>query len=80
MLKIDEQEIQNSCWNKASIGERLFILLARDPASPVAIRAWIEERIRIGKNRKGDALIKEAEDCARRMEQERDDVRRALGK
>jgi hypothetical protein len=30
-------------------------------AAPVAVRAWIEERIRLRKNTRDDAQIKEAE-------------------
>ena len=48
MIKRDEIEHAQSCFNKAQDGERLFVMLARDPAAPVAIRAWIDERIRLG--------------------------------
>lgn len=71
MLKQDEVEYTESCFNKARDDERLFVLLSRDPAAPVAIRAWVKERIRIGKNTPGDAQIVEALDCAERMERER---------
>jgi hypothetical protein len=71
MIKRDELEYTESCLNKAHDDERLFVLLARDPAAPVAILAWVHERIRIGKNVPEDPQIVEAVDCARRMEQER---------
>jgi len=71
MLKRDELEDNNSCLNKAHDGERLFVLLARDPAAPIAIRAWVAERIRLGKNVLEDAQIAEALDCANRMDRER---------
>ena len=74
MIKRDEIEIENSCFNKAHDGERLFVILARDPAAPVAIRAWIAERIRLGKNAAGDEQIREAFECANRMELERSDI------
>jgi len=71
MLKRDELEDTNSCLNKAHDGERLFVLLARDPAAPVAIRAWVAARLRLGKNVTGDAQIEEALECAALMERER---------
>lgn len=74
MIKRDEIEDTNSCFNKATDGERLFVLLARDPAAPVAIRAWIAERIRLGKNAPGDEQIREAFECANFMELERAEI------
>ena len=49
----------------------LFVLLGRDKAAPFAIRAWVEERIRLGKNERTDAQITEALACAATMEAER---------
>lgn len=77
MLKRDELEDTNSCFNHARDGERLFILLARDPASPVVIRAWIAERLRLGKNVPGDEQIREAFECAALMELERSEIEAA---
>lgn len=74
MIKRDEIEDQESCFNKATDGERLFVLLARDPAAPVAIRAWIAERLRLGKNSPGDEQIREAYECACLMELERSEI------
>lgn len=71
MLKRDEIELPESCLNKAHPTERLFVLLARDPAAPVAIRAWVQERLRLGKNVPGDEQIREAFKCAGLMELER---------
>ena len=71
MIKRDEIEHTESCLNKARDNERLFVLLARDAAAPVAIRAWVAERLRLGKNKLDDAQIREALDCATRMEIER---------
>ena len=77
MLKQDEIDHPASCLNKARDGERLFILLARDPAAPVAIRAWITERIRLGKNAPGDEQIRDAFENACLMELERAEVEAA---
>ena len=71
MIKRDEFECDDSCFNKARDNERLFVLLARDAAAPVAIRAWVEERIRLRKNTATDPQIVEALECARLMEIER---------
>jgi len=60
--------------NKALDGEMVFVLLARDVAAPVAIRAWIEERIRTGENEPIDPQILDAEYCAKTMERERASV------
>ncbi len=75
MIKKDELEDSESCLNKAHDSERIFVLLARDPAAPVAIRAWVAERVRIGKNHLTDAQMLEALDCAAHMEHEREEVR-----
>jgi hypothetical protein len=77
MIKRDEIEYSESCLNKARDDERLFVLLARDPAAPVAIRAWVAERLRLGKNAPGDEQIREAFECAARMELERGEIESA---
>ena len=74
MIKRDEIEHTESCFNHARADERIFILLARDPAAPVVIRAWVTERLRLGKNRLDDAQIVEALECASLMEVERAEV------
>jgi hypothetical protein len=61
MRKRDELTDPNSCLKRAREDELIFVLLARDKAAPVAVRAWIEERIRSGKNTRADAQIVEAE-------------------
>lgn len=71
MLKTYEVQSENSCLNKARADEMLFVLLARDEAAPVAIRAWIAERIRLGKNQPEDAKLREAEAAAKVMEEQR---------
>lgn len=60
---IKDQELSNprSCLNRARPDELVFVLLARDPAMSYAIRAWIEARLALGKNRREDDQIKEAE-------------------
>jgi hypothetical protein len=70
MRKNDELASVNSCLSKAGPHEMLFVLLSRDPAAPHAIHAWINERIRLGKNVVGDKQIVEAFECARTMESE----------
>ncbi len=77
MLKRDEMEYSESCLNKARDDERLFVLLARDPAAPAAIRAWVKERIRLGKNALHDEQVVEALDCAAHMEVERAEIEAA---
>ena len=67
MIRTKELFNPNSCLNKAKDDEMLFVLLGRDPAAPVAIRAWVEERIRLGKNNDDDEQIKEALICAQHM-------------
>jgi hypothetical protein len=74
MRKHDEIDHPESCFNKARVEERLFVLLARDPAAPVAIRAWIAERIRLGRNAPGDEQIRDAFETASLMEFERAEV------
>jgi hypothetical protein len=48
MRKKDELTDPGSCMSRAGDEEMTFVLLGRDAAAPVAIRAWIEERVRIG--------------------------------
>jgi len=60
MRKIDEVNNPNSCLNKAKDNELIFVLLERDEAAPIAIQAWIDARVRIGKNSYDDAQLKEA--------------------
>ncbi len=68
MIKQEELSNPNSCLNRATENEILFVLLGRDPAAPLAIRAWIGERIRIGKNTLDDPQIKEAWRIMEQME------------
>ena len=79
MLKHVVIEDPESCLNKALAQEELFVLLARDPAAPVAIRAWIDERIRLGRNPPGDEQIREAYECATRMELQRGEIESSRG-
>jgi hypothetical protein len=58
--KIDEIKNPNSCFNKARPEELIFVLLERDEATPIAVQAWIEARIRLGKNSADDKQITEA--------------------
>lgn len=70
MIKRDEATNNDSCWNKARDDERIFVLLARDPAAPETLRFWANRRVELGKNQPGDPQIVEALDCANRMEDE----------
>lgn len=71
MRKRDELTNPESCMSRARDDEMTFVLLGRDFAAPVAIRAWIKERIRLGKNRRGDPQLVEAEQCAIAMDADR---------
>lgn len=70
MRKREELSNPNSCMSKAKNGEMTFVLLGRDSAAPEAIRAWVRERIRLGKNVENDPQITEAIQCAETMEKE----------
>src|ERR1051326_8782693 len=61
MRKKDEIARPDSCLNKASEDEWLFVLRGKDVAAPAAVRAWIDERILLGKNKPEDEQISEAE-------------------
>jgi hypothetical protein len=60
MRKHREISDPTSCLNKANDDEILFVLIGRDPAMPVAIQAWIDERVRLGKNTLDDPQMTEA--------------------
>ena len=70
MRKKDETTKAETCLGHAHPEEMLFVLLGRDPAAPVAIRAWVAERLRVGKNDEGDRQVVEALECAATMEVE----------
>jgi hypothetical protein len=70
MRKKDELSKPETCMSQAHPNEMVFVLLGRDAAAPTAIRAWVAERIRLGKNVESDAQIVEALECARTMETE----------
>lgn len=73
MVKLEELTNPSSCMSRAADYEMTFVLLARDAAAPVAIRAWVAERVRLGKNSIDDEQIKEALHCAGYMDQQRRD-------
>lgn len=68
MKKSEELAYPMSCLNRADDDELLFVLLGRDKAAPGAVRFWIEERIRLGKNTRTDAQIVEAQEWIRKVE------------
>ena len=71
MRKRDELTNPAGCMYRARDDELTFVLLGRDAAAPVAIRAWVAERIRLGKNTPADPQVAEALECADTMERER---------
>jgi hypothetical protein len=72
MRKRDELTDPTSCMSRARDEEWTFVLLGRDRAAPVAVRAWIEERVRLGKNVRTDAQIVEAEQWIRTVQAEQE--------
>ncbi len=70
MRKEDELTREHTCMQHAHPKEMVFVLLSRDAAAPVAIRAWVTERLRLKKNVETDPQIIEALECARVMEEE----------
>ncbi len=70
MRKKDELSRDDTCMRHAHPEEMVFVLLGRDAAAPVAIRAWVAERLRLGKNAETDEQIVEALACAQTMESE----------
>lgn len=67
MKKRQEKYDAGSCWNSADDEEWTFILLARDPASPATIDAWIRTRLLMGLNNPDDPKLAEARACAEAM-------------
>ncbi len=70
MRKKDELTREHTCMQHAHPNEMTFVLLSRDAAAPIAIRAWVAERLRLGKNVETDEQIIEAQACAQTMELE----------
>jgi hypothetical protein len=70
MRKEDELSQEHTCMRTAHSKEMVFVLLSRDAAAPVAIRAWVAERLRLGKNNEDDPQVVEALACATTMERE----------
>lgn len=70
MRKKDELSLDHTCMHHAHPEEMVFVLLSRDAAAPAAIRAWVAERLRLGKNVGGDEQILEALSRAETMEKE----------
>lgn len=68
MRKRDELSSPASCMSRAKLDEMTFVLLGRDKAAPLAIRAWVEARILLGKNKRDDVQVVEALQCAILME------------
>jgi hypothetical protein len=71
MRKRQKMSDPNSCLNRAAEDELTFVLLGRDPAAVVAIRAWIEARVLLGKNAADDPQIVEAQEWIEAADRER---------
>lgn len=56
------------CYTNAKPDEPMFTLLGRDKAAARAVRYWVLERIKTGKNRASDSQIIEAYEIALAME------------
>lgn len=69
MTKTQELADPNSCFNKAREDEEMFVLLARDKATPNTVRYWVNERITLGLNKPDDPKIVSALAFAARLEQ-----------
>jgi hypothetical protein len=72
MRKKDELTQEHACMQHAHPDEMVFVLLSRDAAAPVAIRAWVAERLRLGKNCEDDPQVVDALERALTMEREGD--------
>ncbi len=70
MRKRQELTDPTSCMSRAREDEMTFVLLGRDRAAPIAVRAWIKERIRSGKNNWDDPQMIEARQWIETVESE----------
>lgn len=71
-LKMHEQTQPDSCLAKADQDEMIFVLRAKDPAAPAAIRHWIAKRLELGKDAPDSPKIQEAFECAAEMDRQRE--------
>lgn len=71
MRKREELADPSSCMGRARDDEMTFVLLGRDRAASAAVRAWINERVRLGKNTRSDPQIIEAEQWIATVEAEK---------
>lgn len=69
MIKRDELTNPNSCMSRAKDDEMTFVLLGRDVCAPDVVRFWAMERVARGKNKRDDAQIRDALECAAKMEE-----------
>lgn len=75
-----ELSLPGSCIRSALPHEVVFVLLGRDESASIALQAWIDHRIRSGKNKATDGEIIEARACLATMNEERAGIRKELGK
>lgn len=71
MRKYLERTDTKSCFNKAADDELIFVLRGHDVCAPGTIREWVRLRLAAGKNAPSDPQIREALECADRMDEER---------
>lgn len=79
MRKRDELTAPQSCMSRARDDEWTFVLLGRDLAAPAAVMKWVEERIRIGKNKRTDPQIVEALAWVETVTMEQEATARSFG-
>lgn len=71
MRKQFELNDSESCLNRAKDNEMVFVLRGHDVAAPYTIRAWVQMRVTMRKNKADDPEIIEALEAANIMERER---------
>lgn len=76
MIKILELSDPKSCMSRARDYEMTFVLLARDRVGALTVRIWCLLRVLFRKNRWADPQIREALHCARRMDEQRAQIKR----
>lgn len=70
-----KDELARGCMARAYDDEETFVLLSRDEVAPFAIEEWVQMRISAGLNEKGDRQMSEALDRARKMREQRYEIR-----
>ncbi len=71
MLKKDERDLPDSCFNKAADDEMIFVLKESDPSFRRTVQFWADHRVANGHNKRDDEKIASAlriVDNAKRVE------------